>query len=295
MGALRFVVFDLDGVLVDIDSSWEFVHRRFGVNNEENFTKYLKGEIDFKEFMRSDIRLWGKASLETIKSILDSAPIMPGAYEAVRAVKEVGMEPLIVSSGISILADRVASELGINLVYANRLISDMEGRLSGEGEEVVPLNAKDRVLEEVTKRFNATPRNCITVGDSQHDIPFFKVSGLSIAFNAKDEQTKQAADVVVDEKDLRKIIPWITTNKPNKALISLKLGRREAEAVAKSLFPDNIKSPPRLYVGTFIKGDRVIMKVTSLKGVETLLATIDDLLASAELARRAISIADSLL
>jgi len=295
MRELRFVVFDLDGVLVDIDSSWQFVHRRFNVDNDENFARYLRREIDFKEFMRSDIRLWGRASLDTIEAILDSAPIMTGASETVRAIRERGLEPLIVSSGISALADRVAKELGIELSYANKLMSDEEGRLSGEGEEVVPLNAKDRVLREATKKLGATPKNCITVGDSRHDIPLFRVSGLSIAFNAKDEKAKQAADVVVDGKDLREILPWVTTERPNKALVSLNLGQREAEAVAQSLSPDNIRVPTGLSVRAFRRGSRVIIKVTSLKGVETVLATLDDILASAELAREAVGIAKDLL
>ncbi|GAG35915.1 unnamed protein product, partial [marine sediment metagenome] len=56
-GLIKMVVFDLDGVLVDIDSSWQTIHRAFGVDNEENFQKHLRNEIDYREFMRSDIGL----------------------------------------------------------------------------------------------------------------------------------------------------------------------------------------------------------------------------------------------
>ena len=291
MNGLRFVVFDLDGVLVDIDSSWQLVHRRFNTDNEENFVRYLRKEIDFKEFMRSDIRLWNRAPISTIKSILDSAPLMTGAIETIQTIKERRLEPLIVSSGISVLADRIAQELGIRLVYANRLVVDENGKLSGDGEEVVPLDSKDMVLREAMRKYDSRPRDCITVGDSRHDIPFFRVSGLSIAFNAKDEKTRQAADVNVDGRDLRQILPWVTGQRPDKGLVSLDLGREEAEAVALSLSPDNLKVPSGLSVRTFRKGSKVIMKVTSLKRVDTMLATLDDLLASAELARGAINVA----
>ena len=291
MNGLRFVVFDLDGVLVDIDSSWQLVHRWFNTDNKENFVRYLRKEIDFKEFMRSDIRLWNRAPISTIKSILDSAPLMTGAIETIQIIKERRLEPLIVSSGISVLADRIAQELGIRLVYANRLVVDENGKLSGEGEEVVPLDSKDMVLREAMRKYDSRPRDCITVGDSRHDIPFFRVSGLSIAFNAKDEKTRQAADVNVDGRDLRQILPWVTGQRPDKGLVSLDLGREEAEAVALSLSPDNLKVPSGLSVRTFRKGSKVIMKVTSLKRVDTMLATLDDLLASAELARGAINVA----
>ena len=39
----------MDGVLVDVGSSWKFVHREFGTDNEDNLRKYVDGEIDYFE------------------------------------------------------------------------------------------------------------------------------------------------------------------------------------------------------------------------------------------------------
>ena len=39
---LKMIVFDMDGVLVDIESSWEFVHKAFKVDGNENLEKYLQ-------------------------------------------------------------------------------------------------------------------------------------------------------------------------------------------------------------------------------------------------------------
>ena len=55
---LKLIVFDLDGVLVDVMSSWAFVHEHYGVNNDTSLEAYLSGEIDDHEFMRLDIALW---------------------------------------------------------------------------------------------------------------------------------------------------------------------------------------------------------------------------------------------
>ena len=74
---MRMVVFDLDGVLVDIESSWEMIHKVFGVNNEINFQKHLKKEIDFEEFMRSDIRLWNRPNIDRIKISTNQLTIKP--------------------------------------------------------------------------------------------------------------------------------------------------------------------------------------------------------------------------
>ena len=43
---IRLVVFDMDGVLTDIISSWRYVHDFFGSSNDRSVNAYLKGEID---------------------------------------------------------------------------------------------------------------------------------------------------------------------------------------------------------------------------------------------------------
>ena len=69
------VAFDMDGVLVDYESSWTWVHDHFGVKSEESIKAFVKGEIDDMEFMRRDIALWlGKKPnlcLSDINAILD--------------------------------------------------------------------------------------------------------------------------------------------------------------------------------------------------------------------------------
>ena len=67
------VVFDLDGVLVDIQSSWDWVHRHFGVDNDESLAQYLAGQIDDLEFMRRDIAL-STSSVELAGSTIKLAP-----------------------------------------------------------------------------------------------------------------------------------------------------------------------------------------------------------------------------
>lgn len=207
---IKIVIFDMDGVLVDIDSSWQFVHRLFHVDSSENLDKYLRGEIDYKEFMRRDIRLWGVIHIDQIKNILDKAPLMKGAKEVVHNLKKTGYKTAIISAGISILAERIQKELGINYTFANRLKVDENGVLTGEGEEIVNLLNKVTVLRRLALEERTTPRCCAIVGDSVFDIPLFKEAGLSIAFNATDEGVKEAADVVVEHKDLRKILPYFT-------------------------------------------------------------------------------------
>jgi len=209
---IKLVVFDLDGVLVESESSWQALHDAFGVDNEENFQRYLRGEIDYREFMRSDIRLWGNASREEIVMMLGRVRLMNGAKETIEKLRRAGYKTAIISSGISLLADRVKDQLGIVRSYANSLRFDEDGRLTGEAEELVTLLNKDDVLKRLAASEGLEPLECAVVGDSKFDVAMFKEAGFSIAFNSKDELVKEAADSVVEEKDLRAILPLLVAD-----------------------------------------------------------------------------------
>jgi len=209
LSAIKLVAFDLDGVLVESDSSWQALHDAFGVNNEENLQKYLRGEIDYEEFMRSDIRLWGDASREEIKTILDQVRLMKGAKETIDELKKAGYKTAIISSGISLLADRIKNQLGIDYSYANKLLFDGKGRLTGEAEESVTLSNKDSILKRLAAVEGIKPSECAVVGDSRFDVPMFKDAGFSIAFNPKDQLVREAAYSVIERKGLREILPLL--------------------------------------------------------------------------------------
>jgi len=290
--SLKMVVFDLDGVLVDIDSSWQFIHRAFGTDNEWNFQRHLRGEINFKEFMRSDISMWDKPKIECIKSILDQAPIMASASNMIDELKKDGYKTAIISSGISLLANRIKKTLNLDYSYANILLADKDGRLTGEGEEVVGLLSKGAMLSKLAGETGISTRQCAVFGDSRFDVPLFKEAGLSIAFNAKDEAVAKAADLVLDNKDMCKALPWLQSKDLVKAEASLEYGSvREAMAMASSVSPDNSRVPSGLQVRTWCEEKRVNVKIVCAKGVKTALATFDDVLACMQAADRAVEAA----
>ena len=66
---------------------------------------------------------------------------------------------------------------------------------------------------------------------------------------------------------------------------------REAEAVAKAVSPDNMEVPPGLYIKTVRKGPEVLTNVECETRLQTLIATIDDLLACVSVAEKAFAVA----
>ena len=206
---IRMIIFDMDGVLVDIESSWNYVHKAFQVNNREHLTKYLCGEISYKEFMREDIHLWGPVHIDQIRTIMTQIPLMKGAQKLFFELRKGGYKTAIISAGISLLADRIQKELGTDYSFANKLLIDDDGMLTGEGEDVVNLLAKVEVLHKLVLSEGITTRQCLVVGDGVYDIPLFKEAGFSIAFNTTNDRVKNAADVVIEEKDLTKLLPYL--------------------------------------------------------------------------------------
>ena len=205
---VKIIVFDMDGVLVDVSNSWQFVHESFKVDGGDNFRRFLNREISYGEFMEADIGLWGRVRIDFLEGILAEVPLMKGAESTVKQLRNAGYRTAIISAGISILAERVQEELGIDYAFANRLIVDGDEFLTGRGEEVVNPFKKAAVLREVAAREHTAPRCCAVVGDSIFDVPMFREAGFSIAFNANDERVKEAADIVIEEKNLEKVLPY---------------------------------------------------------------------------------------
>lgn len=67
--------------------------------------------------------------------------------------------------------------------------------------------------------------------------------------------------------------------------------KREAEAVAKAVSPDNVKVPPGLFVKTTRRGPNVFTTIECETRLETFVATIDDLLSCVSVAEKAFSVA----
>ncbi|MBN2065619.1 MAG: HAD-IB family phosphatase [Candidatus Thermoplasmatota archaeon] len=210
---IQLVIFDMDGVITDTISSWKYLHDYFGTSNDHSVDAYLKGTIDDMEFIRRDVALWlnGNQPIthQRLAEILADVPLMKGAKPCIRALADQGIQTAIVSAGLDILARRVAKELGMNHVYANGIKVDAHGRLTGEGMLGVALMYKDHVVRSLSKKLDIPVRNMVAVGNSCFDIPMFETCGFGIAFNPEDDCVQDAADVVVEGKDLRKILPYL--------------------------------------------------------------------------------------
>ncbi|MGB9635681.1 MAG: HAD-IB family phosphatase [Thermoplasmata archaeon] len=207
----RLLIFDLDGTLVDIESSWSWVHKHYSVNNDQALNQFLNGIIDDEEFMRRDISLWlskkGRIHISEIEEILSKVPLKKGATELFDFLRKEKVYIAIASGGIDLLANRVGRALGIHEVLANGLETDKNGFLTGRGILRVKLLEKDVAVKEIARRLNIRKSEIISIGNSFIDCQMFRVSGYGIAFSPVDEEVCRDADLVVKSTDMKALIP----------------------------------------------------------------------------------------
>ncbi len=178
------VFFDMDGVLTKEKSSWNYVHKRLGVDNSRNYELFKMDKINYQEFLRRDVAIWiekfGEVQVETIKEILNEIEVFNGAKEATEELVKENFKLIIVSGGIMWLAERVGMETGIDEIYANSIFS-LGGKLIPEGRTMVDPKRKDVVIRKLISQYN--PQFTISVGDSSSDRSMFLCTDFSISFN----------------------------------------------------------------------------------------------------------------
>ena len=178
--AFKLAGFDLDGTLLEEDSSWAAIHRFFGTTSEsqQSLRLYSEGKIDYHEFMRRDIAAWPKGvTLAEVEAILSGYKIRREAPETLRELHRRGIAAAIVTSGIDILAEKVAEELGIEHWIANGLRFDGSGRILPTGVGRVDPTRKDLAYLSMLEPLGVDPKETIAVGDTIYDLAFMKSAG----------------------------------------------------------------------------------------------------------------------
>ena len=202
----KVIVFDMDGVLVQDESSWITIHNYFKADNIGSFKDYLDGKIDYCEFMKRDIALWPRVNVKIIEHIFDPIRITPGVRYVINEFKKRGFIMALVSAGLDILANKINKELKFDYVFANGLNIDKDGFLKGTGQCQVELLRKDKIVKLLSKKLNIPLSQFVVIGDSKYDIPMLKIVGLAIAFNPKDDEVKSVADIVINDKNMNKVL-----------------------------------------------------------------------------------------
>ena len=200
------VIFDVEGVLFDAEYL-PILAEKINKDKEiwEITRKGIQGEINWEEGLRTRVDLLKGIDFQTCKEVSDSLPIMTGAREACRALKQAGWKIMAVSGGFTIMTDRLKEELNLDFVYSNEL-KFTDGKLDGVDIHVDSDKAKSARIK--IEEWNVKKEDIVVVVDGANDIKLFDICGLGIAYRAQD-LVKDLATVTLEEKNLAKIIDII--------------------------------------------------------------------------------------
>ena len=202
-------IFDVEGVIYDAEYLPILAEK---VNKENTIweitKKGLEGKIDWVEGLKQRVELLRGMNYDTCIQVANSLPIMIGAREACRTLKDAGWKLMAVSGGFTIITDRLKKELCLDFVYSNELVFK-DGKLDDVIVNVDSDKAKSAIIK--IREWDEKKENITTVVDGANDVKLFDISGFGIAFRAQD-LVKDLATVTLDEKDLSKIVGLINTH-----------------------------------------------------------------------------------
>jgi len=199
-------IFDVEGVLYD-EEYLPILAEKLNKESEiwEITKQGIQGKINWEEGLRTRVAALKGLDEKTCQEVADSLPIMTGAKEACRVLKEAGWKIMAVSGGFTLMMGRLKEELGLDYVYCNELIFK-DGKLDGVKINVdsdKSTSAKIKIQE-----WGEQKEDIVCVVDGANDVKLFDICGLGIAYRAQDI-VKDLATTTLEVKDLSKILDII--------------------------------------------------------------------------------------
>jgi phosphoserine phosphatase len=184
--ATRIVFFDCDGTLTKVKSSWQYLHEQFDLWDEladEYQRLFRSGLIDYEEFCRRDAVLWKGRKMEEVEAVIQEIEYHDGVRETVHALREKGITTVILSTGLSVLIDRVRVELGFSTAISNELVV-RDGVLTGDVKINVDHGRKGQWVRRILQDSGFAKDDAAAVGDGEGDKEMFEEVALAIGYNS---------------------------------------------------------------------------------------------------------------
>ena len=172
----------------------------------------MRGELDFEAALRERVGLLKGLPEDIFTQIAEKIHFTPGAEELVDELHKRGYKVGLVSGGFHETVDRLAEQLGIDYVKANRLEIQhgfLTGRVLGE---IVTKDTKLAMLKAWAAENMLELNQTIAMGDGANDLPMIRAAGIGIAFMAK-PIVREQAPYQIQECNLYRVIDLLDNRK----------------------------------------------------------------------------------
>ena len=205
----KLAVFDFDSTLMD-GETLEFFARELGIEEivKAITDKAMRGEADFFESLTERVALLKGLPTSKVDEICHNLPLMNGAYEVVKGLKEKGYKVVCFSGGFRNATEFFGDKLGLDGEFAN-ILHSKDGLLTGQvGGEMMFNDSKGQMLKRLQTLLNVTDENTLAVGDGANDLSMFTYAHKRVAFCAK-PIVKENANIIIEEKNLTQILNYL--------------------------------------------------------------------------------------
>ncbi|AEU41178.1 Phosphoserine phosphatase [Lactococcus cremoris subsp. cremoris A76] len=179
----------------------------------------MSGELDFKEALKERVALLSGLRTTIFDEIYKEIHLTNGATGLIETLHGRGWKVGVVSGGFHEIVDKLAVDLKLDYVFANRL-AVQEGYLTGETYgTIVDKSFKLERLKQWAKENKLDLSEVVAVGDGANDIPMLNAAGLGIAFCAK-PAVKAAVAYHIDKRNLLMVLELLEKYTDKQSLIN---------------------------------------------------------------------------
>ena len=207
------LVMDVDSTLI-MEEGIDLLGEEAGVGAQVAAIteRAMRGELDFEAALRERVALLKGLPEDIFTRIAERIHFTPGAEELVDELHKRGYKVGLVSGGFHETVDRLAEQLGIDYVKANRL-EVQQGFLTGQVlGEIVTKDTKLAMLKAWAAENKLELNQTIAMGDGANDLPMIQAAGMGIAFMAK-PIVREQAPYQIQECNLYRVIDLLDNRK----------------------------------------------------------------------------------
>jgi phosphoserine phosphatase len=195
----KLVAMDMDSTLITIECIDEIADMQGLKPQVAEITEAaMRGELDFNESLIRRVSLLKGLDASALQRVYDERlALSMGAEKMLAAVQAAGLKTLLVSGGFTFFTDRMKTRCNLDFTHAN-VLEIADGKLTGKVVgDIVNAEEKRATVLRVCETLGISPNQVITMGDGANDLRMMSVSGLSVAYHAK-ETVRKKADVALN-------------------------------------------------------------------------------------------------
>lgn len=205
----KLFLFDMDGVLLQHRSSWEYCQEAIGCDIEHFYDEFAEDVLNGGDLVDLVMKKMSRHGFtrEVLRELALNAPQTKGVQKVMDEIQANGGTVVLISGGIGDFAQVLADQYPISEWVCNEIHFHDSGA-TPTCEIRVGHTDKGLVARKVMADRGVSREETVAVGDRGNDCGMFTEAGLSIAFNG-DQEARAAAGHCVDGDDLSGILAMI--------------------------------------------------------------------------------------